>query len=632
MGEHLVGNDGTAQERRVLAARLLDDLVALECMNQQGMFEKGIRRIGAEQEFCLVDANFRPSILGTEILAAIDDPHFTTELALYTLEANLDPVELRGKAISQLHGQLDQLLAKAHATAARFDNKIVLTGILPSIGMSEVDPRFMTPSPRYYQLEERIRELRSNDGVELFIQGVDDLMMRHNSILFEACNTSFQTHLQIDPDDFVDQYNWAQAIAGPVLSLATNSPLLFGRELWSETRIALFQQSVDTRSRDHGLRQRQARVYFGNAWIRNGIREIFEEDIARYPLILNSATEDSLEMLRRGEVPKLRSLALHNGTIWKWNRPCFGSDGTIAHLRLENRYLPAGPTTTDEIANAAFWIGLMCGMPDDYRQLWQRMEFREAKENFLRAAQHGLDVELTWLGKNTNARQMILEFLLPIAHQGLEDQGICVEDIKHYLGVIEHRAVKRMTGAKWLKLSMRATEPKMDLLDQQTALTAHYWQWQQSGQVVADWRVTAPPPIRKTALVDERVDLVMTTDIISVFEEDLLELVAKIMQWRAIRHVPVENASGEVLGIITRSRLQRFLQSLPPEGDVETPSIDHRLRAADVMIREPICIGPEATVQNAREMMEQHAISCLPVVRGKKLLGLITDQDLQRFC
>lgn len=630
MGDHVVQQQATAHERRVLAARLLDDLLALEQMHHRGMIERGIRRIGAEQEFCLVDSNFRPSALGTEVLAAIDDPHFTTELALYTLEANLDPVALSGRALSVLHEQLDTLMAKATRAAEQHGTRIVLTGILPSIGMSEMDSRFMTPAPRYKQLETRIRELRNHEVGELFIQGVDDLMMRHDSILFEACNTSFQTHLQIDPDHFVDQYNWAQAIAGPVLSIATNSPLLFGRELWSETRIALFQQSVDTRSRDHGLRQRQARVYFGDRWIRHGIQEIFEEDIARYPLILNTATEDSLEQIERGEVARLRSLALHNGTIWKWNRPCFGSNGEIAHLRLENRYLPSGPTTTDEIANAAFWFGLMCGMPDEYRNIWERMDFREVKENFVRAAQHGLDVELSWRGKTMNARQMILDFLLPIAQSGLECQGLEADDIGKYLGVIEHRAVTRMTGARWLKLTMRKSDPEVDLLERQTALTAAYWAKQNSGQVVADWKVKSLGSLRVASIFDERVDLLMTTDVITLFEEDLLELVARIMRWRSIRHIPIENESGELVGIITWHDLQHYLNRMTRSANMAAP-INHELRVSDAMVREPICISPEETLGVARDLMQDRGLSCLPVVRGKKMLGLITREDLARF-
>ncbi len=632
MGDHTAQFGATPTELRTFATRLLNDVRALEMMQSQGLFETGIRRIGAEQEFCVVDGNFRPSMRGPEILDAINERHFTTEVARYTLEINLDPLDLCGNAFSQMEKQLNELLAYAEQIANKFGDRIVLAGILPSIGMSELDSRFMTPAPRYQKLEQRIRELRGGGDIELAIQGVDDLMMRHDNILFEACNTSFQVHLQIDPDQFVDQYNWAQAISGPVLALATNSPLLFGRELWAETRIALFQQSVDTRSRDSGLRQRQARVYFGNRWLRHNLAEIFQEDIARYPLFLSKDVEDSIEVLKRGEVPRLPALALHNGTIWKWNRPCFGSNGRIAHLRLENRYLPAGPTTIDEIANAAFWVGLMCGMPDEYRQIWTRMEFLEAKDNFLKAAQHGLDVELSWLGVTKNARSMIIEDLLPIAQAGLEKNGVDSSDIDRLLGVIEHRVVRRMTGSKWLKQSLRAADPSMELLQKQTALTEAYWRNQKSGKPVADWRVLPLTAVQSDSILDERVDLLMATDLITVSENDLLEMVQRIMEWRNIRHIPVENENGEISGIITSNDLDRFCRDHHCKDvcEIWTPK-GSELMVGQIVVRNPVCIPPETTASEARRIMMERGIGCLPVVKGKKLIGLLTKQDVIRI-
>jgi CBS domain-containing protein len=632
MGEQSIQYSATPKERQEFAGRLLNDLRAIELMQSQGLFETGVRKIGAEQEFCVVDGNFRPSIRGLEILEALNEPHFTTEVARYTLEANLDPLPLRGRAFSQMQTQLDELLEMAEREAMKFGDRIVLAGILPSVGISEFDSRYMTPSQRYQLLEQRIRELKGGGDIELAIQGVDDLMMRHQNIMFEACNTSFQVHLQIDPEDFVDQYNWSQAISGPVLALATNAPLLFGRELWAETRIALFQQSVDTRSRDLGLRQRQARVYFGNRWIRNSLVEIFQEDIARYPLFVALPTEDSLAELARGEVPKLRSLALHNGTIWKWNRACFGSNGKIAHLRLENRYLPAGPTTQDEMANAAFWVGLMCGMPDEYRQIWRRMNFLEAKDNFLKAAQHGLDVELGWLGQTKNARRMILDDLLPIAQTGLERYGVDRGDISRYLGNIEHRAVKRMTGSRWLKYTFRAADPNLELLQKQTALTAALWRNQKSGLPVADWRIEPLVGLPQVTMLNERVDLLMTTDLITVSADDLLALVQQIMRWRQIRHVPVENEKGEICGIVTANDLADFCIKLNCIDVTEArhPEGRHYI-VADMMIRDPICVSPESTILEARKIMIDASIGCLPVTRDRKLIGLLTKQDMLRL-
>lgn len=632
MGEQSAQFGIDASQRRAFAARLLNDVRAIERMQAENLFEKGVRRIGAEQEFCVVDRQFRPSYRGPEILAAINESHFTAEVARYTLEINLDPQPLQDRAFSEMEKQLNRLLTHAAHVARKFDgNQVVLAGILPSIGMSELESRFLSPAPRYAQIQERIRELRGGGDIELAIQGVDDLMMRHDNILFEACNTSFQVHLQIEPDDFVDSYNWAQAISGPVLALCTNSPLLFGRELWAETRIALFQQSVDTRTRDFGLRQRQARVYFGNRWIRHSLAEIFQEDIARYPLFLSTEVEDSLEVLARGEVPRLRALALHNGTIWKWNRPCFGSNGKIAHLRIENRYLPAGPTTVDEIANAAFWVGLMVGMPPQYRRIWEKMDFLEAKDNFLRAAQHGLDVELAWQGKTRSARRMILEELLPIAADGLERFGVDGKDISRYLGVIEHRAVTRMTGSRWLKLSLRNADPSMELLQKQTALTAALWKKQRSGQPVGDWKIEPLPQI-KGPILEERVDLLMSTDLITVSGDDLLEMVQRIMDWRGLRHVPVENSRGEICGIVTRNDIDRFCRehNCKDISEIWTPP-GQELMVAQLMIPDPAVISPEMTAARAKQIMIERGIGCLPVVRDGKLVGLITKQDVIRF-
>ncbi len=630
MGEQALYSS-TSAERLEFAGRLLNDLRAIELMQSEGMFESHVRRIGAEQEFCVVDSQFRPSIRGPEILASIQDPHFTTELARYTLEINLDPVELVGRPFSQLHAQLDELLEVAERAAQAFGDRVVLAGILPSIGMTELDSRFMTPSPRYAMLQERIRQMRGGD-IELSIYGVDDVIMRHDNIMFEACNTSFQVHLQIPPEELVDMYNWALAISGPVLAISTNSPMLFGRELWAETRIALFQQSVDTRTRDMGLRQRQARVHFGNRWIRNSLVEIFQEDIARYPLMTAHPTEDSLEQLKLGKVPSLRSLALHNGTIWKWNRVCFGSDGKVAHLRLENRYLPSGPTTVDEIANAAFWVGLMCGMPGEYQQIWNTMEFLEAKDNFLKAAQHGLDVELSWLGKTKNARQMILDDLLPLAQSGLERQELDSGEVNKYLSVIEHRTVKRMTGSRWLKHSFRAAAAGLELLQKKTALTAKLWENQKSGKPVADWLVERIEALPQESMVDQRVDLLMTTDLITVLAEDHLAFVQQIMQWRNIRHVPVENELGQVVGLVTSTDLAKFCSERNC-GDVSEIRRDDggQFRASDAMVPAPICISPQATLSQAYGTMIDHNIGCLPVVLNGKLIGLLTKVDMLRL-
>jgi hypothetical protein len=278
MGTHSV--DKIDKDSRAKFVRhLLSDVQALEIMLERGMVENDVTRIGAEQEFCLVTKNWRPANNAPTILKAIDDIHFTSEIARFNLEINLDPVVLKGNCFSKIESQLRLLLSKAAARAKKYDTKIILIGILPTISVNELSKEYRTPSIRFELLNAAVRHLRKKD-IELHILGVDELSLNHDSILFEACNTSCQMHLQIAPQDFVASYNWAQLISGPILSISGNSPLLLGRELWHETRIALFQQSVDTRSSSYLLKEKQPRVTFGDAWASGSIVDIYKDDIA----------------------------------------------------------------------------------------------------------------------------------------------------------------------------------------------------------------------------------------------------------------------------------------------------------------------------------------------------------------
>ena len=315
MGNQTVVKLSEANKRKSFIKHLLNDVKALEIMLEQNLFESGIQRIGAEQEFCLVDQFWQPTFNAIEILEAVKDEHFTTELAKFNLEINLDPQVLGPDCLRKMKRQLETLLEKAQDQAENHNSRVVLTGLLPTIKKSELDYEFMTPNPRYFALNDMIKEAKGGGDFSMHIQGVDEFSLLHDSVLFEACNTSFQLHYQVEAPQFVSAYNWAMAISGPILALCTNSPLLLGRELWSETRIALFQQSIDTRSSSYSLKNQQPRVTFGNAWLKESITEIFKEDISRFHILLASEVEEcSLEKLEKGEIPKLKALMTHNGT------------------------------------------------------------------------------------------------------------------------------------------------------------------------------------------------------------------------------------------------------------------------------------------------------------------------------
>lgn len=619
MGEHAKEFHEGLEERNAFLEQLLNDLKALEFMLNNGMIEKGIQRIGAEQEFCIIDRNYGPSLKGPEILKDINHEQFTTELARFNLEINLNPYRFKAKCFSKLEKELRALLDLAHEKAHKHGSKVLLTGILPSISLNELSLNYMTPNPRYFKLGEVIREIRGSD-FELHIQGIDDLIIRHDNILFEACNTSFQVHLQVDPDEFVDAFNWAQAISGPILALCTNSPLLFGRELWAETRIALFEQSIDTRDKDSGIRERQSRVSFGKDWIRNSIMDIYKDDISRFPLLLSTEVPNSMQELSEGKTPKLRALSMHNGTIWKWNRPCYGVGGGKAHLRIENRYIPSGPSVSDEIANAALWIGVMNGMPDAYKELWKTLDFEEARENFHKAAKSGMEVLLSWNNTCYRADEFARDCLLPWAREGLSKARVNQEDIEHYLGIIEKRISKGITASRWTIKNYRKLKKRLAKERVLAALTKALYDRSTSGQALTDWRDVELTEC-KSMFSELRVHHVMTSELFTVREDDLIGLLEHIMKWRKIRHVPVENHQGNLIGLVTAKVLSDFRN----EKGQGTKTVSGYMRT------KLKSIGPEASIKEAMDMMLREKIGCLPVLRKNKLIGIITDTDMKRI-
>lgn len=619
MGEQKLSIAKEPESRKLFLKHLLHDVEAIDQMLQNGQIESGISRIGAEQEFCLVDKYFKPSMNALEILEKVDDPHFTPELAKYNLEINLDPMELKGDCFSKMQTQLLNLLGKAEDVANGLDERIILTGILPSIDFRAVQMEYMTPKPRYAALADIMSELRGED-FELNITGVDELILTHNNILFEACNTSFQCHYQVEPDEFTDMYNWAQMLSGPVLSVACNSPLLIGKQLWAETRIPLFQQSIDTRGKGYHLREREQRVTFGNRWIKS-VSDVYKNDIARHTLLfLTDIEHDSLETLKKGEIPNLKALQLHNGTIYKWNRPCYGVLNGTPHLRIENRYLPSGPTVQDEIANFAFWVGLMCNIPDKYRNIWERINFDEVKENFYKAAMWGIQSGMVWDGKLMSARRLILEVLIPMAREGLEKKGINQGDIDKNLDIIRGRAENYATGSRWIVESYRKLRENLTREESTVAITAIMHYRKLTGKPVHEWGVAKVSEAEKLEMQYDVVSNIMTTNLVTVQENDIAELVLKIMDWRNIRHLPVEDSHGKLKGIITKNRLVHYLSN---------PDKDGLATAADVMDTDPVTIGPNDDIKYAMLLMIDKGVSCLPVVEKNELIGIITDKDTQ---
>ncbi len=408
MGELNVKPVKTKKELGDFTKHLLKDVQALDRMLNEGWFNENPLHIGAEQEICLLDKNYKPANKNLDLLAKLPDS-FTAELAKFNIEANLDPLPFAKDCFHQLEENLKGLLDELSKVCKEEGVAYVLTGILPTIRKFDLELENLTPLDRYGALVEAISKLRGK-VYELRIGGIDELNIKHDSAMLEACNTSFQVHLQVRPDEFVRKYNMAQVLAAPVLAIASNSPLLFGKRLWHETRVALFQQSIDTRITSEHLRDRSPRVTFGNSWLRNSVLDLFKEDIVRFRVMLMAEVDsDVLEEVDKGLTPKLSALMIHNSTVYRWNRPCYGiSPNGKPHLRIENRLFPAGPSVIDEVANAALWLGLMNAFDDEHTDVTKDLEFDEAKSNFILVSRNGLDTELCWYkGKKISTSELI---------------------------------------------------------------------------------------------------------------------------------------------------------------------------------------------------------------------------------
>lgn len=620
MGEHKVKTVGSSAEKARFVDHLIKDITALDQMIMDACFEQGIQRIGAEQELAVLDTDCDPAFLGPEILDNMTDPRFTTEIGRFNLEINLDPVTLAPDCLSRMETQLKALLQTAKTAADDLDSRILLCGILPTLTYQHLHQDAMTPNPRYHGLSKMMREMRGRD-FEVFLLGVDDMMASLDNLVFESCNTSFQLHLQIPPEEFVERYNWAQMISGPVLAACANSPLLFGRELWMETRIALFQQAVDTRTSANQLRNKQPRVFFGNRWLQHSISELFKDNAARFPvLLIREIDEDGMTALRAGKAPELSALRLHNGTVYNWNRPCYGVMNGLAHLRIECRYIPSGPTQIDEMANFAFWLGLMTGMPARYKGFYKYVSFRSAKDNFFRAARIGLNSIMDWFGKATSAENLIRKELLPIAREGLLKSGICAADADRYLNIIDRRIESHQTGAAWQVRNYRKLRDNFGSAIALTELTKLMYEHQQNEEPVHKW---SDLKLRQTYIFECDtcpVNKMMITDIYTVHEDEPLCMVKSIMQWKGIRHLPVENIEGELVGLVTATNLRDFEQMAA--GWEQLP-------IGDFMVRDLITVTEDTPLHSIAGIMKAQGVGSVLIVHGKKLVGILTETDIK---
>jgi gamma-glutamyl:cysteine ligase YbdK (ATP-grasp superfamily) len=491
MGDEVAATVFSREDRQRYRQKVKRCLDVFARMLAEARFDAAPGSVGLEIELNLTDEAGDPAMLNARVLEAIADADFQTELAQFNVEINVPPRSLAGDVFSALERDVRTSLNNAEEKARGVGAHMVMVGILPTVTDRHLNEESFSANPRYQLINEQIFAARGED-LDITIAGVERLSTFADTMAPEAACTSVQLHLQVDPGAFPVHWNAAQAIAGVQLALAGNSPFFFGKELWRETRIPLFEQATDTRPEELRAQGVRPRVWFGERWI-TSIFDLFEENVRYFSALLPVCEEeDPVEVLRRGDIPRLQELRLHNGTVYRWNRPIYDVVRGRPHLRVENRVLPAGPTVVDILANAAFYYGLIRVLVEEDRPIWSQMSFATAEENFHAGARDGIEANVYWPGVGeVPVSELVLRRLLPKAHEGLERWGVDAADRDRLLGVIEQRCLTLRNGAAWQAATFHRLyeHDKLDRGDALRQMTLRYRELMHSNEPVHAWPV-----------------------------------------------------------------------------------------------------------------------------------------------
>lgn len=460
MGERVEITAGATVSVADVRARLERCVDALRRMIDGGWFDSSADTCGLEVELDLVDPLGHPRQVNAAVLAALARADFQVELGRFNLELNVEARPVHGSVLRGLDEELAAVLDTVTATAAPLGARVIAVGTLPSLHAEDLTAQQLSDNPRYPLLDSAMAERRGHP-VTLDIRGSERLQLETDSIAVQSAATSLQVHLRVPPESYPRFYNAAQAILPAQVAVGANSPYLLGRRLWHETRIPLIEQSLDVRGASAAPGE-PPRTWVGSGWITSPA-ELLADNVRLFAPLLNVLDgEDPFGELAAGRVPSLHELRLHNGTVWRWNRPVYDVQHGHPQLRIENRVIPSGPTAVDMVANAAFFLGLVRAVADLDPPVSRAMPFGLVAVDMFAAAQLGLGAGLHWPGplrlESRPACRLLLDLLLPAAAAGLDAWGVHPADRDHYLGVIEGRVRTGRTGAVWQVSTARALE------------------------------------------------------------------------------------------------------------------------------------------------------------------------------
>lgn len=477
MGEEIKSSDFTTEDYAQFKQQLHAETSRLAEWFAESRFIESHPVAGFELEAWLVDELYYPAPRNAEFLQRLADPLASPELASFNFEVNSTPRDLTAHALSAIHAELVQTWGHCRDTAEQLNCQLAMIGILPTVQNDDLQLANMSKMERYRALNREVVRMRKGKPLVLDINGEEHLRVTHRDVMLESAATSFQIHLQLNPQQAVRAYNASQVLAAPMVAVSANSPYLFGKNLWAETRIPVFEQAVAVGGYDGAMFGPIRRVTFGTGYVRDSLLELFQENLDHYPILL--------PVFYGENNPELRHLRLHNGTIWRWNRPLVGFDPEgRPHLRIEHRVVPAGPSVIDTLANMAFYYGAVTALCELQPAIETQIKFDKARDNFYAAARFGLRAHLSWSDQQVHdVHELIETELLPLAERGLNQLGIATDDCETYLGIIAARLRTGMNGANWQRAFVAKHGPDM------TALTAAYIERQESGEPVHEWTI-----------------------------------------------------------------------------------------------------------------------------------------------
>ncbi len=478
MGQNIDRSEFSERDFSEFTDRLRAETEKLSDWFETGRLDEAHWVGGFELEAWLTDADWAPAPLNEALLDRLDDPLLTTELARFNLEFNTEPRILQGDALGRMEHGLAETWRRGRNSAAALGARLLMIGILPTVRQSELNAEAMTPIPRYDALNEQILRQRNGRALHIDICGRERLQVEHPDVMLESAATSFQIHMQVPASRAADYFNASLLVSGPMVAVSANSPYLFGHDLWDETRIPLFEQAVEAGGFEGASHGPPRRVGFGTGFVRESLMECFRENLEHFPVILPMHFDGD-------DAAPLAHLQLHNGTIWRWNRPLVGVDDGGAHVRIEHRVVPGGPSVPDEIANAAFYYGLVHyyasghGLPPG-----QLLAFPRARDNFYACARNGLNARVVWIDDRAGPiAKLLQEQLIPCARVGLRELGLDHAGIDHYLDIISQRVASGFNGAGWQRAWVQRHGRDM------RALTVAYAERQSEGGPVHGWPI-----------------------------------------------------------------------------------------------------------------------------------------------